>query len=224
MVCVSSGPLAFKQAGCCITRIDDTWYVFGCLTIVLSGTWVLDVEFPVNVVVQLEYTVIVCRNKLYRVRRTHSKKTVYTIGYISRPPSKRTNTLAARGHRRFPESTSFEKKKTDRLPQQIAGWWVSLGKDSSYPVVRWNRCFELTNIAQTTLPATRSARRHCWRMPGSSWLRKHGTQSVAFRIDGATCFMEYLVVAGWPSWPSWVGLVWTEVSCFQLAPFEVSKN
>ena len=38
------------------------------------------------------------------------KKTVYTIGYISRPPSKRTNTLAARGHRRFPESTSFEKK------------------------------------------------------------------------------------------------------------------
>ena len=46
MVCVSSGPLAFKQAGCCITRIDDTWYVFGCLTIVLSGTWVLDVEFP----------------------------------------------------------------------------------------------------------------------------------------------------------------------------------
>jgi hypothetical protein len=66
----------------------------------------------------------------------YSKKTVYTIGYISRPPSKRTNTLAARGHRRFPESTSFEKKKTDRLPQQIAGWWVSLGKDSSYPVVR----------------------------------------------------------------------------------------
>ena len=98
------------QAGRLLHNSDRLYMVCVWLTIVLSGTWVLDVEFPVNVVVQLEYTVIICRNKLYRVRRTHSKKTVYTIGYISRPPSKKTNTLAARGHRRFPESTSFEKK------------------------------------------------------------------------------------------------------------------
>lgn len=31
---------------------------------------------------------------------------------------------------------SCKRTQKDRLPQQIAGWWVSLGKDSSYPVVR----------------------------------------------------------------------------------------